>query len=91
MPAFLKIYGYYDPVKAAYVMTPSRQSIVTSVINIGEFIGASSSFIIGDAFGRRTGLLISMAAIVVGTIFQMADNLLGLLITGRLVVGENDP
>ena len=27
------------------------------------------------------------AAIVVGTIFQMADNVLGLLITGRLVVG----
>jgi MFS family permease len=87
MPAFLKIYGYYDPTTDAYIMTPARQSIVTSVINIGEFLGAITSFIVGDTFGRRAGLLISMAAIVVGTIFQMADNVLGLLITGRLVVG----
>jgi MFS transporter, SP family, sugar:H+ symporter len=89
MQPFVSIYGHYDAATGLYVLTSRIQSIITSIINVGEFVGAVSSFIVGDMLGRRTGLLVAMACVVLGTILQMAANLIGVLIAGRLVVGEH--
>jgi MFS family permease len=88
MPEFVNHYGEYDPVKQQMVVTSSRQSLVTSIINVGEFVGALCAFWIGQKLGMRGGLLLACVVVVIGTTLQVADTALGLLITGRLVLGK---
>ncbi|KAJ5097386.1 general substrate transporter [Penicillium angulare] len=87
MDPFIKAYGHYDPEVNAYAMSSRIQSITTSIINVGEFIGAASSFAIDDKIGRRGGMFVSSVFVVIGVIFQVSANNLGLLIAGRLVLG----
>lgn len=88
MKPFIKEYGRYDSATGAYVLSASMQSLTTSIINVGELVGAVSSFIVDDRIGRRGGLFVSSAFVVVGVIFQVAADDLGLLIVGRLLLGE---
>jgi MFS family permease len=88
MEPFIKAYGHYDTSTGGYVLSSSIQSLTTSIINAGEFVGAISSFLIDNKFGRRGGLFVSSAFVVIGTIFQVAADNLGLLITGRLLLGK---
>ncbi|KAJ5291302.1 general substrate transporter [Penicillium angulare] len=87
MDPFIKAYGHYDTHANAYVLSSRIQSITTSIINVGEFIGAASSFVIDDRIGRRGGMLFSSVFVVIGVIFQVSANNLGLLIAGRLILG----
>ncbi|KAJ5459614.1 general substrate transporter [Penicillium daleae] len=87
MEPFIKAYGHYDTTTGGYVLSSSMQSLTTSIINAGEFVGAISSFLIDNKFGRRGGLFVSSAFVVIGAIFQVAADNLGLLITGRLLLG----
>jgi hypothetical protein len=88
MEPFIKAYGHYDTTAGDYVLSSSIQSLTTSIINAGEFVGAISSFLVDNKFGRRGGLFVSSAFVVIGTIFQVAADNMGLLITGRLLLGE---
>jgi len=88
MEPFIKEYGRYDSATGSYVLSASMQSLTTSIINVGELVGAVSSFVVDDRIGRRGGLFVSSAFVVVGVIFQVAADDLGLLIVGRLLLGE---
>ncbi|KAJ5627838.1 general substrate transporter [Penicillium lividum] len=87
MEPFIKAYGHYDSATGGYVLSASIQSLTTSIINVGEFVGAVSSFLVDDRIGRRGGLFVSSAFVVIGVIFQVAADNLGLLIVGRLALG----
>jgi MFS transporter, SP family, sugar:H+ symporter len=87
MQPFIRLYGHYDPTKGIYVLTSRTQSITSSIINAGEFLGAVSSFIIGDKLGRRGGLFVSSTCVIIGTTIQVADTHIGALVAGRLVLG----
>ncbi|CAK7217087.1 hypothetical protein SCUCBS95973_003032 [Sporothrix curviconia] len=87
MDAFADHYGTFDAATGAKIVTSSRQSLVTSIINVGEFVGAVSAFWIGQKIGLRGGLLLACIIVVIGTTLQVADTALGLLIAGRLVLG----
>lgn len=89
MQPFIKIYGHYDAAQKTYVLNSNTESVVTSMINVGEFVGAVTSFILGEHFGRRGSLLIAVCTVVVGVILQTASSSIGLLIAGRLVLGES--
>lgn len=89
MEPFIKEYGHYDSASGAYVLSASMQSLTTSIINVGELVGAVSSFVVDDRIGRRGGLFVSSAFVVAGVIFQVAADDLGLLIVGRLLLGES--
>ena len=87
MQPFLEIYGKYDPVKKIYFMSAAHQSLTSSIINAGEFVGAVSSYYLIDKLGRRGSLFVSSGTVVVGTIIQAASTHIGSLIAGRLVLG----
>ncbi|KAK4949970.1 hypothetical protein LTR10_011812 [Elasticomyces elasticus] len=88
MPPFITSYGGgLDPATGAYALSARLQSIMVSIINVGEFIGAVSSFLVGDHLGRKGSFLIAMACVVVGTILQLAHVSLGELLVGRLILG----
>lgn len=87
MQPFLKIYGRYDPVKKIYFMSAGQQSLTSSIINAGEFVGAVSSYYLIEKLGRRGSLFVSSGTVIVGTIIQVASTHIGSLIAGRLVLG----
>lgn len=87
MQPFVKLYGHLDNATGQYVLSSRIQSITSSIINVGEFLGAVSSFVVGDHLGRRGGLFVSRACVIIGTILQVADTNIGCLIAGRLVLG----
>jgi SP family sugar:H+ symporter-like MFS transporter len=87
MPEFLKDYGSVNSATGKYMLSAGKQSLVTSIINAGEFLGAISSSFIGSKIGRKGGLYVSSVCVVVGVIFQVSAAHEGLLIAGRLVLG----
>ncbi|GAM35494.1 hypothetical protein TCE0_017r03874 [Talaromyces pinophilus] len=87
MEPFIKAYGHYDSSTGTYILSSSIQSLTTSIINVGELVGAVSSYVVGDHLGRRGGLFVSSLMVVLGVIFQTASHYLGMLIVGRLVLG----
>ena len=82
MQPFLKRFGTFDPQKGVYVMSAAKQSLTTSIINAVEFVGAVSSFLVGERLGPRTGLFVSSGAVIVGTLIQMVATNIGALIAG---------
>jgi len=63
-------------------------SVVTSIINAGEFVGACSSFYLGDKLGLKKGLYISTFFIAIGVVLQVAGHNEASLICGRLFLGR---
>lgn len=88
MEPFIKAYGHYDSSTGTYILSSSIQSLTTSIINVGELVGAVSSYIVGDHLGRRGGLFVSSFMVVLGVVFQTASHYLGMLIVGRLLLGK---
>ena len=88
MDSFSRIYGRWDAAKATYVVSSSTESLVASIINAGEFVGAVSAFLVSNRVGLRGGLFVSSAFVCVGAVFQLAGTKIGLLIAGRLIMGE---
>ncbi|OOF99286.1 hypothetical protein ASPCADRAFT_504730 [Aspergillus carbonarius ITEM 5010] len=87
MEPFIKAYGHYDNATGGYILSSSIQSLTTSIINVGELVGAVSSYLVNDRIGRRGGLFVSSTFVVLGVVFQVAADKLALLIVGRLLLG----
>jgi MFS transporter, SP family, sugar:H+ symporter len=87
MKPFLKQYRKYDSATGTYGVSSSVLSLVTSIINAGEFVGAVTAFFVGEKIGRRGGLYLSSICVVIGTLVQVAGSSEGTLIVGRLVLG----
>ena len=88
MPSFIEGYGTYDAATDKFILSAGKQSLATSIINAGEFLGAISSYFIGSKIGRKGRLFLSSACVAVGVIFQVSGTYEGLLIVGRLVLGK---
>ncbi|GLA07844.1 hypothetical protein AnigIFM60653_009083 [Aspergillus niger] len=91
MEPFIKAYGHYDNATGGYVLSSSIQSLTTSIINVGELVGAVSSYLVDDRIGRRGGLFVSSTFVVLGVIFQVSADKLALLIVGRLLLADCAP
>jgi len=69
-------------------LSSSRQSIITSMLSVGTFIGALGQAFTSDRFGRRGSILIWSAIFTVGTIIQTAtDHSIAQLAVGRAIAG----
>ncbi|KAK5627155.1 hypothetical protein RRF57_002870 [Xylaria bambusicola] len=63
------------------------KAIITSVLSLGTFIGALVAGDFADLCGRRTTVLGSCAAFLIGVVLQVASAGLPLLVVGRAIAG----
>ncbi|ORY97995.1 sugar transporter [Syncephalastrum racemosum] len=67
--------------------TPSLQSNMVSIYQIGCLLGAILILYIGDLIGRRSSAFYGTAIIIAGTIIMAASNSYGLLCFARIFTG----
>lgn len=60
---------------------------MTSIYNIGCFIGAMSTLLTGDKLGRPRQIILGSTAIAVGAIIQTASYSVAQMMVGRIVAG----
>ncbi|MCJ1381527.1 hypothetical protein MMC17_004638 [Xylographa soralifera] len=72
---------------AAFTLSSSNKSLITSVLSAGTFFGALIAGDLADYFGRRTTIILGCLVFMLGVILQAASYGLGLLVAGRLIAG----
>ncbi|KAI1859326.1 hypothetical protein JX265_010329 [Neoarthrinium moseri] len=74
--------------KGGHEVTPSRLSIMTSMINVGELVGSLTAAPLNDWFGRKGVFMTGTAAIILGVVLQLVTSSSYVLVTvGRAVLG----
>ncbi|TFK56381.1 sugar transporter [Heliocybe sulcata] len=86
MPDFIDRFGQGPA--GARVLTSSRQSIITSLLSAGTFVGSLCQAFTSDSLGRRGSLLFWSAIFTAGVAIQTATNTsLVQLVIGRFIAG----
>ena len=94
MPYFIRQYTglpYPDPnndaEKTAFVIPDSNQSLLTSILSLGTFLGALIAGDCADYTGRRTTIILGCFIFTVGGILETASTGLGVMVARRLICG----
>lgn len=70
---------------------PTWQGFVTAIYEIGCLFGAIAMLVFGDALGRRKGIMIGAATMIIGAVIQVTSmkghNATAQFIIGRVVTG----
>lgn len=77
----------YEDDKKAFVIPASDQSLLTSILSLGTFLGALIAGDCADFTGRRTTIIIGCAIFIVGGILETASTGLGVMVAGRVICG----
>ncbi|KAF8079163.1 general substrate transporter [Lyophyllum atratum] len=87
MPDFINRFGEMNA-EGVMVLTSSRQSIITSLLSAGTFVGALAQAFTSDRFGRRGSILIWTAIFTIGVAIQTGTEFSVVQITiGRFIAG----
>lgn len=77
----------YKADNAAFALPASNQSLLTSILSLGTFLGALIAGDCADYTGRRTTIIIGCGIFTVGCILETASTGLGLMAAGRVICG----
>ncbi|VDC04258.1 unnamed protein product [Peniophora sp. CBMAI 1063] len=87
MDDFVERFGEPDG-SGGFVLSSSRQSIITSLLSAGTFVGALAQALTADRFGRKWSIFIWAAVFTVGTVIQTATiDSIAQISVGRFVAG----
>ncbi|KAF9011200.1 general substrate transporter [Cyathus striatus] len=87
MPDFIRRFGEVGP-DGQFFLSSSRQSIITSLLSAGTFVGALGQAFTSDRFGRRGSILIWSGIFTVGVIIQTATEFsIAQITVGRFFAG----
>ncbi|KAI0801467.1 general substrate transporter [Fomes fomentarius] len=87
MDDFVERFGEQNA-DGTWVLSSSRQSIITSLLSAGTFVGALAQAFTSDRFGRRGSILIWSAIFTVGTAIQTATiRSITQITIGRFIAG----
>lgn len=88
MQTFKNDYGHYDAETGKFALETSFTSLTTSIIYVGELLGALLAAPINDRWGRKAVFLVASLCIIAGGVAQVADEgIEGVIILGRILVG----
>ncbi|KAL5508401.1 hypothetical protein ACEPAH_6020 [Sanghuangporus vaninii] len=87
MPDFIRRFGEPDG-EGGFVLSSTRQSIITSLLSAGTFVGALAQAFTSDRFGRKGSILLWSAIFTVGVAVQTGTTFSLVQITiGRFIAG----
>ncbi|KAF5352859.1 hypothetical protein D9756_006125 [Leucocoprinus leucothites] len=87
MPDFIRRFGELGA-DGEYFLSPSRSSIITSLLSAGTFVGALAQAFTSDRFGRRGSILIWSGIFTIGVAVQTGTTFSIVQITiGRFIAG----
>ncbi|KAI0275470.1 general substrate transporter [Gloeopeniophorella convolvens] len=87
MPDFVRRFGQVDS-NGQHFLSSSRQSIITSLLSAGTFIGSLAQALTADRYGRKGSIFIWSTIFTIGVIIQTAtDTSLVQLTVGRFIAG----
>jgi len=88
MPDFIDRFGEPTGPNGSYVLSSSRQSIITSLLSAGTFVGAILQAFTSDRYGRRGSVRIWSAVFTLGVVIQTAtDRSIVQISVGRCIAG----
>lgn len=87
MPNFKLNFGEWNASQNVFVFSNTRVGLIISLFNIGCAIGGITLAKLGDAFGRKIGLLVVMIIYIVGIVLQISSNDWIQFMIGRIVSG----
>ncbi|KAJ6520513.1 general substrate transporter [Mycena sanguinolenta] len=88
MPDFINRFGLPTGPGGSFVLDSSRQSIITSLLSAGTFVGALAQAFTSDRFGRRGSILIWSAIFTIGVAIQTGTvRSIVQLTVGRFIAG----
>ncbi|QPG75298.1 hypothetical protein FOA43_002649 [Brettanomyces nanus] len=73
MPDFVQRFGTWSESEQTYVMTKVRQGLVISIFSIGCAVGSTTLSKVGDVYGRKKGIMLTMVVYIVGIVIQIAS------------------
>jgi SP family galactose:H+ symporter-like MFS transporter len=73
--------------KTEFSLTPNMQAVVTSAALGGAAVGAAFGGLVADRFGRRSVMLVLAIWFVIGSLLCAISTTVGVLITGRALLG----
>ncbi|KAH9815799.1 general substrate transporter [Melampsora americana] len=82
----LQTFGEQDDT-GTYVLSTASNSLVTSILSVGTFVGALLASPLGDILGRRWGVILSCAIIGVGVTLQSTSSTITIFAVGRVFSG----
>ena len=82
MPYFINLiahvpYSYQQSNPNAFVISASKQSLMTSILSAGTFFGAIAAGDVADFFGRRITIITGCLVFTIGCILETAAHSLG--------------
>ncbi|KAJ3798677.1 general substrate transporter [Lentinula aff. detonsa] len=87
MPDFVQRFGQENP-DGSFTLSSSRQSIITSLLSAGTFVGALGQAFTADRFGRRPTILIWAGIFTIGVAIQTATvRSIAQITIGRFIAG----
>ncbi|KAG0152432.1 hypothetical protein CROQUDRAFT_70637 [Cronartium quercuum f. sp. fusiforme G11] len=86
MEYWLRKFGESDG-QEGFVLSTANNSLVTSIISLGTFIGALLGSPIGDTLGRKWGVIASCVVFAAGVILQTASATIPVFAVGRVFAG----
>ncbi|GAA5915374.1 hypothetical protein JCM8208_007693 [Rhodotorula glutinis] len=88
MPYFLELFGDAtgDPDKP-YALPSGRDSLITSILSAGTFVGALLAYPVGDFLGRRYGIMAFLVLFCIGVACQTGGTTLPTFVVGRVFAG----
>ncbi|GAA5979624.1 hypothetical protein JCM11641_007891 [Rhodosporidiobolus odoratus] len=91
MPYWLEKFGHYDGLdangNATYAITSGDNSLVTSILSAGTFVGALCAYPAGDYLGRRYGIFFFLIFFCIGVALQTGAQNLSTFVVGRVFAG----
>jgi sugar porter (SP) family MFS transporter len=79
--------AYKDYVNRKFVIKASQQSLFTSILSAGTFVGAIIAGDVADYLGRRPTIILGCGIFSVGAICEIVSTALPLMVAGRFIAG----
>jgi sugar porter (SP) family MFS transporter len=88
MQTFKNDYGYVDSTTGRKVLATDFTALTTSIIYVGDLLGALLAAPVNDRWGRKAVFLFASISIIAGGVAQVADTgIEGIIILGRILMG----